>query len=328
MKKQKTYSGKTTATRRRNFFHFLTAFVLLNVAGCVYDNWNDCSQGINVRFFSKSPCDIAETYPEFTQVRMFVFDMDGNVVMSRYANENEITEHHTGNLPIGNGLYTVAVWGGINSEGIPGLIDSEGATKEDIFIRIPETTPMLDGVRIYYGESRPVFLPDPTEYGSIFEQVDVNVQEVTNRITVQVEGLSRRNDNDFAVAIQSEIGAMNMSGTVERGGNPRTEYAPTLHEWEYDRSLGFDVLNASFTTLPLVSGYNTVLVINDMVSGAELYRGDLLGTLLLKNPTVNLACDRDFTIRFTAADQCDCGIYAITEIWVNNWLVHSYGTDL
>jgi hypothetical protein len=70
------------------------------------------------------------------------------------------------------------------------------------------------------------------------------------------------------------------------------------------------------------------LVVFHKASGKELYRGDLLGTLLLKNPNVNLACDHDFVVRFTTEDKCDCGTYTIMEIWVNNWLVHSYEAAL
>ncbi|MFC4677192.1 FimB/Mfa2 family fimbrial subunit, partial [Dysgonomonas termitidis] len=88
------------------------------------------------------------------------------------------------------------------------------------------------------------------------------------------------------------------------------------------------LLEARLTILKLATGCNTSLVIRNRADNSELYRGDLLGTLLLKNPEVNLACDHDFTIRFTAKDQCRCGTYMITEIWVNNWLVHSYTTDL
>jgi hypothetical protein len=80
--------------------------------------------------------------------------------------------------------------------------------------------------------------------------------------------------------------------------------------------------------MSLTTGFDNTLVVRHRGSGAELYRGDLLGTLLLKNPGVNLACDHDFTIRFTTADRCDCGTYTVMEIWVNRWLVHSYETDL
>jgi hypothetical protein len=164
-----------------------------------------------------------------------------------------------------------------------------------------------------------VFLPDPAEYGSLFEQVKVNIQEITNRLTVQIEGLPQ--NNDFEVVIESENSGMNLDGSVARSN--LVKYVSTTPVFD-----AAGILQANLTTLQLLSGYNTVLVIKNKTLGTELYRGDLLGTLLLKNPGVNLACDHDFTIRFTAADKCDCGSYMIVEIWVNNWLVHSYDTDM
>jgi len=80
--------------------------------------------------------------------------------------------------------------------------------------------------------------------------------------------------------------------------------------------------------LKLETGQENTLVIKSKEGETELFRGSLLGTLLLKNPEVNLACDHDFVIDFTAEDQCDCGEYIILEIRVNNWLVHSYQTNV
>ena len=58
-------------------------------------------------------------------------------------------------------------------------------------------------------------------------------------------------------------------------------------------------------------------------------QGDLLGTVLLKNDNVNLACDNDFNVKFVIKDKClNCGTYICWAIYVNDWQIHSYETEL
>ncbi len=310
MKKQKTY--------------FLIAFVLLNIVGCVYDELDDCLQGINVHFFSKSPCDANPVYPSLSGLQLFVFDEDGNLVATRDAGNEEITSHYSKTLKVRNGLFTVVAWGGLNTDAVDVQKKKEfAATRKDALFHLIQNAsgeiPSPETTRIYFGESQPISLPDPAEYGSIFKQAEVNVQEVTNRLTVQIEGLPA--SDEFEVLIESENSGMNLDGSVNRGS--LVKYLSTTPAFDVD-----GILQANLTTLQMLSGYKTALVIKNKTLGTELYRGDLLGTLLLKNPEVDLACDHDFTIRFTAADKCDCGMYVVMEIWVNNWLVHSYDADL
>ncbi len=310
MKKQKTY--------------FLIAFVLLSTVGCVYDDWDDCPQGINVHFFSKSACDVSPIYPSLSGLQLFVFDEDGNLVATRDADNEEITSHYSKTLKVRNGLFTVVAWGGLNTDAADVQKMKEfAATKKNALFRLNQNASgeisSPEATRIYFGESQPIFLPNPAEYGSIFKQAEVNMQEITNRLTVQIEGLHK--SEKFEILVESENSGMNLDGSVNRGG--LVKYISTTPV--FDEA---SVLQANLTTLQMLTGYKTTLVIKNKTLGEELYRGDLLGTLLLKNPEVDLACDHDFTIRFTTADVCNCGAYMIMEIWVNNWLVHSYNADL
>jgi len=141
--------------------------------------------------------------------------------------------------------------------------------------------------------------------------------EVTNRITISVEGLAQ--PDLYQILIESNAGSMNIDGTL--ASDDTLQYIPNDSEET-------DPPEATFTLLKLSTGYENTIVIRDTTSGTEIYRGSLLGALILKNPEVNLACDHDFTIRFTAEDPCDCGTYVITEIHVNEWLVHSYETEM
>jgi hypothetical protein len=310
--------------RQKTFSLFLIAFILLNMGGCVYDKLDDCPQGINVHFFSKSVCDVNPVYPSLSGLKLFVFDENNNLVAFRDAGNDEIAASYSKTLKVRNGLFTVVAWGGLSTDAINVQeIKEFTTTKKDALFRMIQNASgeisSPEGTRIYFGESQPIFLPDPAEYGSIFKQAEVNMQEVTNRLTVQIEGLPQ--NNDFEITIESENSGMNLDGSVDQGS--LVKYVSTTPVFD---TAG--VLQANLTTLQMLSGYNTALVIKNKTLGTELYRGDLLGTLLLKNPNVNLACDHDFTIRFTVADKCDCGNYMIMEIWVNNWLVHSYSTDL
>lgn len=311
MKKKKTY--------------FLIAFVLLAIAGCIHEEFDDCLQEVNVHFFSKSACDVDSVYPLMSGLRFYVFDENDNLVAIHEADNGEITSHYSKNLEVRNGLFTVITWGGLNTSAVEVREHKEFVTtKKDALFRILEDTlggiPSPEGSRIYFGESKQIYIPDPAESGSIFEQVDVNMQEITNRITVQIEGLPQT--DDFEIFIETENVGMNLDGSVAQSNN-LVKYLSTTPA--FDEA---NVLQAHLTTLEMLSGYKTTLVIRNKTLGTELYRGDLLGTLLLKNPEVNLACDHNFTIRFTTADECDCGTYMIMEIWVNNWLVHSYDADL
>ncbi|GHU90752.1 hypothetical protein FACS1894155_09510 [Bacteroidia bacterium] len=279
----------------------------------------DCRQGIDVRFYSKTPCNPDTVYPQVNNLRLFVFDRNGQLVSYKKEDRGDMLySGYKQTMMAGNGLFTVVAWTGVDID--PFLREKEIVTKNNLLFRIQRTAQQsvsLDGKRVYFGESPMIFLPDPAEYGSLFESTAINLQEMTNRIRVQIEGLSKA--DDYEVFIESANGSMNVDGSIATDEMIRYTAQPVFTE---------GVLEANLTFLKLTTGYNTTLVVKDKRNNRELYRGDLLGTLLLKNPGVNLACDHDFTIRFATKDQCECGTYMIMEIWVNNWLVHSYDTDL
>jgi hypothetical protein len=289
----------------------------------VYDSREDCPQGIHVEAYSRTDCDVDTRYPAaITGLNFYLFDEQNRLVSTtnrRTATRADFT--HT--LDATNGLYTVVVCSDIDDRLFETATLNGGKAvigKEDLMLRLRHQAgiaPSLGDTRIYYGESAAVHLPDPAEYGSVFRTTRVNLQEQTNRITVSVAGLARA--EGYEVAIETLGGAMNYEGKVQQ--SERMEYPATAQ-------VARGVLTSSFTTMALTTGFKTMLVIRDKQTRAEIYRGDLLGTLLLKNPEVNLACDHDFHIEFTAADRCDCGTYTMMEIRVNDWLVHSYDTNL
>ncbi|MDR0955276.1 MAG: FimB/Mfa2 family fimbrial subunit [Rikenellaceae bacterium] len=298
--------------------------LVLALTGCgIMEELNDCPQGIDLQFYSQTPCDPQPVYPaEMADLNLYVFNERNVLASFRPASSvNVVASEYTHTVEAKNGLYTVVAWAGLDIERFDLSTPVVGVTtKEDLLFSLRHTggrALSYADKRVFYGESDPVYLPDPAIYGSVFKAADVNLKELTKRISVEVEGLS--NPQDYEVVIESKSEAMRYDGEPLAGA--QIEYQPIL------RPVGSE-LTASFTVMQLSTGFDTTLVIRQKSTGQELYRGDLLGTLLLKNPTVNLACDCDFTIRFTAADACGCGTYAIMKIWVNEWLVHSYETSL
>ncbi|MDR0962171.1 MAG: FimB/Mfa2 family fimbrial subunit [Mediterranea sp.] len=303
----------------------LLSGLFLSAPACsVYDSRENCPQGIRVEAYSKSNCDVDTLYPEaITDLRYYLFDEQNRLVTATDDKGVKLRSNYTHTIETAShGIYTVVACSNLD-EALFEMPSSGKAiqTKEDLMFRLrgqDGRAMSLHGKRIYYGESPAVYLPDPAEYGSVYKTTGVNLQEQTNRITITVEGLARA--QAYEVSIQSVGTSLSYEGKVKEGD--LLEYPAASH------TVRDGVLESMFTTLTLTTGFQTMLVIRDSRTRAEVYRGDLLGTLLLKNPEVNLDCDHDFNIRFTAADQCDCGTYVMMEIWVNNWLVHSYATDL
>ncbi|MDR0811369.1 MAG: FimB/Mfa2 family fimbrial subunit [Paludibacter sp.] len=288
---------------------------------CIYDDLSNCPQGLNVRLFSKTACAADSVFPQFSDLKLFVFDKNEKLVSFQDIDNEIDTRSFNQMLAVRDGVFSVVAWAGLGAQEFEILpLKTEIVTKSDLLFRLKHASQQaaaIDGKRVYFGESSAAFLPDPARYGSVYENVAVNMQEITNRFTIQIEGLPH--DDDYEVKIESSNGAMSVGGEIAPDETVVYNSQPTFTG---------SVLEAQFTLLKLAFGTNTALIIRDKRLNKELYRGDLLGTLLLKNPNVNPACDHDFTIRLTTRDQCECGTYMIVEIWVNNWLVHSYDSDL
>jgi hypothetical protein len=290
--------------------------------GCgIYDDMKDCAQGINVYFYSKTACSSDTVYPSVQDVKVLVFDANDLLVSASEDKHVTMQAAYHQTVKAANGLFSVVAWAGLGS--VPfdmNAAETAITTKTELLFRLQRAAQQaasLEGKRVYYGESSTIFLPDPAEYGSVFETAKINLKEITNRFTITVEGLPPT--GDYELIVESANGAMNIDGSMA---------ADEVIQYPAVASVNEGVLEAKFTVLKLETGRSSTLIVKDKQHGQELFRGDLLGTLLLKNPEVNLACDHDFSIRFTAADQCACGTYMVVEIWVNNWLVHSYTADL
>lgn len=298
-------------------------FCLFLLSGCIMDDDEcDYSQRLIVSLYSKSPCEADTLYPAgVKEITLCVFDENDLLVTYVHKEDVYLRKGYTKEVFVdGKGLYTVVAWSGIY---VPDFevnqLQVGETTKEDWLFRLKRSQQiavLVEGVQVYFGESRTVYL-DGGVSGRAEQQTSVNLQEITNRLTVSVEGLDR--NEEYEVYIESDNGLMKLNGSIAEDEMVRYNSVTSLDSGRF---------NDKFCLLKLETGHNNTIVIRNKINGKELYRGSLLGTLLLKNPEVNLNCDHDFTIRFTAQDQCECGTYTIKEIWVNNWLVHSYDAEM
>lgn len=301
----------------------LTSVILLSlVSGCIKEENENCTQGINVSFYSKTSCQTDTLYPEqIKDIALCVFDKKGILVAYQRSYDLNLQKYYSQNIEVNSGLYSMVAWSGLDDSHYDlSNLENNVTQKSDLLFRLKRVLHdaiSLEGNRVYYGESPAVYVAQASDSKPAFEHTAINLQEITNRLTITVEGLTRA--EDYEIEIESDNGSMNLDGTIAQ--DEVIDYHPT-------HLVKDEGLEAQFTILKLETGHNSTLIIKNKLDGTEVYRGSLLGTLLLKNPDVNLNCDHDFTVRFTAEDQCECGTYAITEIWVNNWLVHSYNTEM
>ncbi len=306
--------------------------LLAILSGCVKDNQDDTDcpdepgeervRGIEVSFYSGTACETTTTYPEeIRDLLIGIFDRQGLLITHQEATDVVLNAEYFQQIEVESGLYTVIAWSGLTEElyEVNELQDSI-TTRDDLLFRIKRSdneAVSIQGSRIFFGESAAVYVPENNSAGTTWEEVSVNMQEITNRIVVTVEGLNR--PDDFEILIEAGNTSMNINGTIAQ--DEILQYIPVYAEEE-------NTLEASFTLLKLETGYNNTITVRHRESGINLFSGSLLGALLLMNPHVNLACDHDFTIRFVIDDTCQCGTYAITEIWINNWRLHSYDTQM
>lgn len=316
-------SKKTGSNRRPGAIFLLTiaAAVTVSLHGCVRDGVGDCELAIDVSFYSQTSCQTEKTYPEgISDLLVCLFDSDGILADYRMKQGVAIGPDYVETVSAGSeGIYYVDAWAGIDDPVFePGELRIGGTKRSDLLFRLRRaqgTALPTQGKAVYFGESLAVNVAAGP--GNDRPQASVNLKEVTNRLTVTVEGLLAGLE-DYEVDIESDNGSMTVGG----------KNAPD-DVIRYDRTErnGVNTLVADFTLLRLDPARTNTLIVTNTRENRELLREDLLEELLLKNPQLNLDCDHDFTIRLTAGDIDENGTYTIIEVWVNDWQVSSYDMD-
>ena len=301
----------------------VTGTMLMN-GGCdavIFDEMLDCPQGVYLKFYSKTPCDTDTIYPaDISNLNVFVFDENDRFVAD-YTEENvTLSSGYEMLIPIyPHGKYSFVAWANVDNHYEMKNLQQGTTTKENLLLQLKQSAGMavdLKGETLYAGTSDHVFLPDPESVlGAFYEHTSIRLTQYVNRIDVIVEGFAV--PQDYKVEITMRNGDYAVNGDILLNGDAM-QYPP-----EY--SYGDSTLTAKFNTLKLETGYDDWLTLKGK-EDEVLYHEDLLGTLLLQNPDVNLSCDHDFVIRFKVKENDDT--YVVTEVWVNDWLIHSYDTEI
>lgn len=314
----------------------ITVFALGTIFwGCdtlIYDDLADCPQGVYVKFYSMTPCAVDSTFiGDVSSVTVFAFDQEDKLVSSVNQQNVSLTRDFEVLMPVSDGYYSFIAWSGVDESFTRRTFSSGTTTKKDVMLAIKSTnsiaTRLSNSQRIWQGESPIVFLPNPKETGSVYKHTAINLRELTNHIKVIIEldpTIKKFTPQDLAVAISSANGTINIDGSMPLN-SPILSY-PIQNTAYTSNSVTWD-----FSTLELVTGYSNNLKISYPAENQEIFNGDLIASILLraKEGGVNLNCENDFTIKFVLKDYCaECWTHFSCSIYVNDWLVHSYSTDL
>lgn len=317
----------------------MTLFALGTIFwGCdslIYDDLADCPQGVYVKFYSMTPCESDSTFiGSVPSLTVFAFDENNKLVTSVTQQSVNLSRDFEVLLPVSDGNYTFVAWAGVDDNFTKGTFTNGATTKKDVMLTLNATAGVaanLNGTRVWQGESPVVFLPDPDEYASFYEHTAVNLQEVTNRIEVIVEfdkaTMKDYNPEELHVEVASANGTMRIDGSM-----PLNE-VPLIYPFS-GPAFDDNVATWNYYLLDLKTGYDNKLHIyytGNEEEGETVFNGDLIAMILLaaEDGKANLDCDNDFTIKVIIKDYCvECWTHFSCSIYVNDWLVHSYSTEI
>lgn len=320
---------------------WMTLFMLgIIFGGCdslLYDNLEHCPQGVYVKFYSMTPCETDSSFigPVAT-LTVFAFDDNDKLVVTHHQQDVSLTSDFEVLMPVSNGNFTFVAWAGVNDQFSVEKFSNVTTTKQDVMMTLQtngNTAVQLGENKVWQGESRMVNLPDPATTGELYRYTTVNLREVTNRMKLIVEfdraTMKEKMPNDLRVKISSANHIMNIDGTVKRNTAP-IEYPAR------DVTITDDIGEWNYSLLDLVTGLNNKLkitLIDHAGNGEEktVFDSDLIASILLraKESGVSLDCENDFVVKFVIKDYCvECWTHFACSIYVNNWLVHSYSTDI
>ena len=300
----------------------------------IFEELEDCPQGVYVKFHTMTPCDVDSQFVgEVSDLILFAFDENGLLVTSVTQHNVILNSSYEVFVPVSDGYYSFIAWTGLNDNFSNSSFTNGVTSKSDVMTKLNTNSGVaanLNNKKVYHGESSVIFLPDPYEYGSVFKHTSINLKEITNRIKLIVEfdetTMKEYNIHALQVNISSANSTLRIDGTM-----PLNESSV-----EYPSAPHFDNNSSTwnFTMLKLQTGYNNKLNIvytgNDK-EGETVFDGDLIAGILLmaSEQGVNLDCENDFTIKVLIKDYCvDCWTHFSCSIYVNDWHIHSYSTEL
>lgn len=316
----------------------ITLFALGTIFwGCdsfIYDDLDDCPQGVYVKFYSMTPCASDSTFiGSVPSLTVFAFDENEKLVTSVTQHEVNLSRDYEVLMPVSDGNFTFTAWAGIDNKFTISTFTNGVTTKKDVMLKLNTSSNLagnLSGTQIWQGESPVVFLPDPAEYGKLYKLTFVNLQEVTNRVQIIVEfdkaTMKEYDPKELHVEVTSANGTSNIDGSM-----PLNEAAITYPSTPV---YGENISTWNYTMMDLKTGYNNKLHIyytGNKQEGETVFNGDLIASILLRavDKGVNMDCENDFTVKFLIKDYCvECWTHFSCSVYVNDWLVHSYSTEI
>jgi len=305
--------------------------------GCdslLFDDLADCSQGVYVKFYSMTPCASDSTFiGSVPSLTVFAFDENDKLVTS-ISQQNATLDHDFKVLiPVSNGNFTFVAWAGIDNNFTVSSFTYGTTTKKDVMLKLNASSNIaanLNGTHIWQGESPTVFMPDPAEYGTFYKHTAVNLREVTNRVKIIVEfdkaTMKFYDPTELHVDVTSANGTSHIDGSMSLNETTLTYPATPVY--------GENLAAWNYTMMDLKTGYNNKIHISytgNKEEGETVFYGDLIASILLRavEKGVNMDCENDFTVKFLIKDYCvECWTHFSCSVYVNDWLVHSYSTEI
>lgn len=296
----------------------IAAFALLSCEKWIYDDMEECPRGVYINVFSQTECAAASEYPAVGGLHVFAFDENNLFVSSEVFEGVTLAKDYECLMPLKKpGIYSFVVWGGVDQQSFDvKSLTPEKSTKDELLLALNRHGGIATNLakkQVYVGETPAVRLELETNH---FVHTKANVRELTNRINVLVEDVD--DVEKFEIELLSANTDYSVKGDIIK--NSVVEY-PT--EVKYP---GEKTLTADFTTMKLESGRQNILAVKEKATGKEIFREDLVGVILLSpsEANINLRCDNDFKVKLKTR-RCNCpGGFMVTELWINDWMVHSY----
>lgn len=310
----------------RKIFYIIQILGLLTLfAGCndlIYDDLSDCEQGVNFTFYAQTPCQTGPSYPaEIKQVRVFAFDSK-NVLVEVYEDKSAVLapEYLLKTFFNQLGTFTFVAWGGTDLDSYDfSSFEKNKTTKDQMLVSLKRQSDQFpaNAEPLYYGISEPLTIIDRTDEGSFFDLVKFNMQELTNRITFNIQGLSET--ADYSVTITDDNGVYDFDANF--APDSRFDYITDVYRDQGN-------LLANFSVMKLAENRNTHLTIKNITTGKVVYEVNLIDDLILytgdtgMKPPYSLECDHDFIVVIKFIDDPEGDETHIRlEVNVNDWNV-------
>lgn len=285
----------------------------------IYDDLDHCQRGIYVNLYEQTVCADAPTYPSVPIVHAYVFDEEGKLVTVHQEIAPVLSPQYECFVPIEKaGTYSVVVWTGILSDCYNvSTLFPQVTTKEDLLLMLRSEEAQavsLNGQRLYVGATPLVRLGSEE---NLFAHTEANLREITNRIRVTLQGIPT--PEEYTIEVYANNGAYAISGDIISKAN--------LFYPAHETSFTENSISSEFTTLKLYLDRSSFFSIRHQASGEEIFTEELAGTILSNvalDKNLDLRCTNDFHILLKAKKREDPAGYMVAELWVNNWLVHSY----